>query len=254
MLTILKNLVGVACIVLSIYLSMSVLSMPVLGGVFHVPSLFLVVGVTLGIAILVMDVTDAGRFFVFSLSFTSDKQRSQIRTSENNLENLVDVYLKDGGEELRKVVVESKMPRIWNIVATKLAINVPIADIKDILEFQIHKVMARLDQDVTTLRQLASVAPAIGMFGSVLGLIRLLADLKDFETLGTNMSLALITTLYGIFIGSILLVPLIRSVEKRKSYYLKNHTNLLYWLDHVEQKKPSFYMKTKLGNLDVSSL
>jgi len=235
LLSIIKNLIGITFIGLSLFFSISVMSMPVLGGVIHVPSLFLVAGVTLGIAILVMDVADARRFLLFSVTFSSDKQLRQIQTSEKSFETFCDVYLKDGGEELRKIVNVGKMPRIWNIVATKLAINVPIADIKDILDYQIHKVMARLDQDISTLRQIAAVAPAIGMFGSVLGLIRLLADLKDFETLGTNMSLALITTLYGIFIGSILLVPLIRSVEKRKSYYLKNHTNVLYWLDHVEQ-------------------
>lgn len=254
MLSLIKNLLGVLCISLSLYFSVTVMSMPVLGGVFHAPSLFLVIGVTLGIAILVMDVADLRRFLRFTMGFSTDKHLRQIQTSEKKLETLADVYLSDGGEELRKIVVDSRMPRIWNIVATKLAINVPIADIKEILQFQIHKVTQRLDQDIATLKQLAAVAPAVGMFGSVLGLIRLLADLKDFETLGINMSLALITTLYGIFIGSILLVPLIRSVEKKKSYYLKNHSNLCYWLEHVEQKKPSFYMKTQLGKLDVNSL
>ena len=177
-----------------------------------------------------------------------------MRTTEQNLEKVVHTYNKDGGEALRKVIVDNKMPRIWSIVATKLAINVPIADIQDILDYQIQRVVARLDQDITTLRQLAAIAPAIGMFGSVLGLIRLLSDLKDFDTLGTNMSLALITTLYGIFIGNILLVPLIRSVEKRKAYSIKNHSNLLYWLDHVNKKKPAFYLKTRLRDLDAKTV
>lgn len=249
-----KNIAAMACIVTSVYLSLTIMSMPTMGGVLHGPSMFLVGGVTLGIALIIIDLEDIKRFMSFALTFSSNKQLREIKTTENNFEQLVDVYLKDGGEELRKYISNQKMPRVWNIVATKLAINVPISDIKDILDFQIHKVQARLDQDLTTLRQLAAIAPAIGMFGSVLGLIRLLADLKDFDTLGINMSLALITTLYGIFIGTILLAPLIRIVEKRKSYYLKNHTNILYWLDHVEQKKPSFYMKSKLGNLDVNAI
>lgn len=254
MLSALKNLAGVAFIALSIYFSISVLSMPVLGGVFHVPSLVLVTGVTIGVAILIMDVADIRRFAAFWLTYSSSGYLNQLRTTENSFEKLVQVYSKEGGEGFRKVVTESKMPRIWQIVATKLAINVPINDIKDILDFQIQRVVARLDQDITTLKQVAAIAPAIGMFGSVLGLIRLLADLKDFDTLGTNMSLALITTLYGIFIGNILLVPLIRSVEKRKLYSIKNHTNLLYWLDHVNQKKPAFYMKTRLRDLDVKNV
>jgi len=253
-LSILKNIIGVACVSFSVYFSLNMMVMPVLGGVIHLPSLFLVAGVTLGIAILIMDVSDAKRFIKFTFIFLSDRHLRQTESSEKNLETLVDSYSNEGGEEFRQQVVKNKMPRIWNIVATKLAIKVPIADIKEILDFRIQKVVGRLDQDITTLKQLAAIAPAIGMFGSVLGLIRLLADLKDFETLGVNMSLALITTLYGIFIGNILLVPIIRAVEKRKTYYIKNHTNILYWLDHVDQNKPSFYMKTSLGDLDVKAI
>ena len=254
MLSLLKNMGGLACIAVSLYYSVSVMAMPVLGGVFHWPSLFLVSGVTLGVAILIMEVQDIGRFLSFLVGYSSNRHMRQMRRAEESFENLVTVYAKEGGEGFHEQVSKSKMPRIWNIVATKLAINVPIEDIKDILDFQIQRVVARLDQDITTLKQLAAIAPAIGMFGSVLGLIRLLGNLKDFDTLGTNMSLALITTLYGIFIGNILLVPLIRTVEKRKAYSVKNHTNLLYWLDHVNKKKPAFYMKTRLRDLNVKTV
>lgn len=254
MISVVKNLSGITCIVLSVYLSVNIMSMPVLGGVLHMPSIFLVTGSMVGISILLMDVPDLKRFLFFLVTFLADKDRKQMDNSEKKLEELVDAYGKGGGQELREQVIQNKMPRIWNIVATKLSINVPIPDVKDILEFQIQRVVSRVDQDIATLKQLAAIAPAIGMFGSVLGLIRLLADLKDFDTLGTNMSLALITTLYGIFIGNIVLVPLIRNVEKRKINYIKNHTNLLYWLEHVEQKKPSFYMKKRLRDLDVKTI
>jgi len=254
LINLLRHFTGIGVIVGSVYYSFGIMKMPVLSGVFHIPSLLLVTGVTFGIALIMMDSYDLRRFFWFSLSFSSNQQQVAIQKSEQNFEKFVDIYAKEGGEGLKKYIEAMKMPRIWNIVATKLAINVPIHDIKDILEFQIQKVISSLNQDITTLKQLAALAPAIGMFGSVLGLVRLLADLKNFETLGTNMSLALLTTLYGIFLGNILLVPLIRAAEKRRGLYIKSHTNLLYWLDHVEQKKPAFYMKTRLRDLDVKNI
>ncbi len=254
MISLIKNSLGFTLMASAIYYSMAVENMSVLGGVIHIPSLIMVTGVILGVSIVLMDVNDARRFILFCLTYSSHKQSKQIMLSETYLKGLVDIYHSDGGEELRNEVKRRKMPRIWNIVATKLAINVPIHDIKDILEFQIQKVVVKLNQDIATLKQISALAPAIGMFGSLLGLIRLLGDLKDFDTLGSNMSLALITTLYGIFIGNILFVPLIHSVEKRKTAYIKSHTNLLYWLEHVEQKKPSFYMKTRLRDLDVKKI
>jgi chemotaxis protein MotA len=254
MVSVSKNLLGIACMITSLYLALTTTGMPSFGGVVHMPSIYMVFGILCGIALLVMDAVDIKRFIRFTFSLSSDKNLRQMQSSEKSFEMFAEVYAKDGGDALRKLIIEKKMPRIWNIVATKLAINVPIADIKDILDFQIQRVMVRLDQDITTLKQLATLAPGIGMFGTVLGLIHMLTSLQEFDKLGANMSLALITTLYGVFIGNILLVPIIRSVEKRKLYYLKNHSNLIYWLDHVEQKKPAFYMKTRLRDLDVKTI
>lgn len=250
--SLLKNLCGVGIIALSIYLSL-VVHAPALFGVFHLPSFCLVVGLTVGVSFLIIEAADIRRFLVFLFGYSASSNQQRTATTEKNFETLAQTYVKEGGEGFRREVSAQRMPSIWRVVATKLAINVPIPDVKDILDFNIHKVVSRLDQDITTLRQVAILAPALGMFGTVLGLIRLLADLKDMDALGGHMSLALLTTLYGIFVGNVVLVPLIRSVEKRKAYSLKDHANLVYWLDHVERKKPSFYLKENLRDLDVKT-
>ena len=51
-------------------------------------------------------------------------------------------------------------------------------------------------------------APAFGMIGTLIGLVRMLAQLDDPSTLGPAMALALITTLYGTLMANLLFLPM----------------------------------------------
>jgi chemotaxis protein MotA len=54
---------------------------------------------------------------------------------------------------------------------------------------------------------MAKVSPGVGMIGTLLGLIAMLANLKDPSQIGAGMALAMITTLYGLLLGTILYGP-----------------------------------------------
>ena len=62
---------------------------------------------------------------------------------------------------------------------------------------------------------LGDVAPAMGMIGTLIGLVAMLANMNDPKTIGPSMAIALLTTLYG----AMLAIPLadklgLRSVEE----------------------------------------
>ena len=56
-------------------------------------------------------------------------------------------------------------------------------------------------------RDAADAAPSMGMAGTVLGLIGMFAAMDDPARLGPAMALALLTTLYGLVLGTILFGP-----------------------------------------------
>jgi len=84
-------------------------------------------------------------------------------------------------------------------------------------------------------------APALGMFGTILGLVRLLDDLSDLSSLGPNMALALITTLYGVFV-SFILGMIVNILDERKKNIQRNYGVIISWLKVIEKKKPSLYL------------
>ena len=53
----------------------------------------------------------------------------------------------------------------------------------------------------------AGAAPAFGMMGTVVGLVNMLSNLEDKSSIGPNMAMALITTLYGSLIANVTVAP-----------------------------------------------
>ena len=52
------------------------------------------------------------------------------------------------------------------------------------------------------------IAPAMGMIGTLVGLVLMLGNMADPKAIGPAMAVALLTTLYGAFIANVLFMPL----------------------------------------------
>ncbi len=52
------------------------------------------------------------------------------------------------------------------------------------------------------------VAPAMGMIGTLIGLVAMLANMDDPKTIGPAMAVALLTTLYGAMLATMFALPM----------------------------------------------
>lgn len=93
----------------------------------------------------------------------------------------------------------------------------PSEDITTLLQWRIARMRARERAEAQIFRTMATFAPAFGMLGTLLGLINMLhsLDASEFEAIGYNMALALITTLYGILLSNMLFKPIALKLERR---------------------------------------
>lgn len=57
-------------------------------------------------------------------------------------------------------------------------------------------------------RALGEVAPGMGMIGTLIGLVQMLANMSDAESIGPAMAIALLTTLYGSLIANMFCIPI----------------------------------------------
>lgn len=63
-------------------------------------------------------------------------------------------------------------------------------------------------------RSVAETAPAMGMIGTVIGLIQMFSALEDVTRIGPAMALAMLTTLYGIVLATVVAGPIASRLER----------------------------------------
>ncbi|MDO5575786.1 MAG: motility protein A [Fibrobacter sp.] len=90
--------------------------------------------------------------------------------------------------------------------------------IKDILSTEITFTEARHEEGAKIFDFLAAMGPSFGMIGTLIGLVLMLGSMSDVESIGPNMAVALITTLYGSLLANAICLPI---VEKLKAYSRK---------------------------------
>lgn len=78
---------------------------------------------------------------------------------------------------------------------------------------EIDSQIGRSMKAVSVLRRAAEAAPAMGLIGTLIGLVQMLAMLDDPSAIGPNMAVALLTTFYGALLGTVVFSPLAAKVE-----------------------------------------
>ena len=76
-------------------------------------------------------------------------------------------------------------------------------------------------------RSWADIAPAMGMIGTLVGLVGMLQNMSDPKAIGPAMAIALLTTLYGAFFANVLAKPSPRSLRVIRRTRRKTASSLL---------------------------
>jgi len=103
-------------------------------------------------------------------------------------------------------------------------------------------------------------APAFGMIGTLIGLIQMLADLSDVDSVGPKMAIALITTFYGALLANLFFIPMTVKLKRRSATeglemnlvlegiaYIRKGVNPRFMKDVLENYLDSYHGK-KAGN------
>ncbi len=74
----------------------------------------------------------------------------------------------------------------------------------------------RHEAGANLFKALGDVAPAMGMIGTLIGLVAMLSNMDDPKAIGPAMAVALLTTLYGAFLANVIAIPIQCKLENRK--------------------------------------
>jgi chemotaxis protein MotA len=79
--------------------------------------------------------------------------------------------------------------------------------VRDIMESELSQMQERHTKGIMTVNTWGALGPAIGMMGTVVGLVGMLRNLEDKSAVGPNMAVALLTTLYGAMTANMMAIP-----------------------------------------------
>ena len=134
-------------------------------------------------------------------AFSEKARREGLLALEDELEDLDDEFMKKG----LRLVVDGTEEGI----------------IRELMELELSQMQARHTERQGWMLTWAALAPAFGMMGTVVGLVNMLQNLDDRASIGPNMALAVITTLYGSLVANVVAVPF---STKLKSQSLQEST------------------------------
>ncbi len=80
--------------------------------------------------------------------------------------------------------------------------------IRELLEIEMEQTSSRHKVHGSIFDQWAGLAGAMGMIGTLIGLVAMLLNMADPSAIGPSMAVALLTTMYGAMIGNIFGAPI----------------------------------------------
>lgn len=87
-------------------------------------------------------------------------------------------------------------------------------EIEKILKTETYAISSMQMNSINILRRAADVAPAMGLIGTLVGLVQMLGSLNDPTSIGPAMAIALLTTFYGAMLAHMLFLPLAARAER----------------------------------------
>ncbi|MCP4126892.1 MAG: flagellar motor protein PomA [Gammaproteobacteria bacterium] len=84
-------------------------------------------------------------------------------------------------------------------------------------------------------KNMATMAPAMGMIGTLVGLVQMLANMSDPASIGPAMAVALLTTLYGAVIANAFATPLAQKLARASQLEKTNKYLILETISGIQE-------------------
>lgn len=128
------------------------------------------------------------------VEFADVARREGLLSLEGRMEEVPDPFLRKGLE----LAVDGTDPEI----------------LREMLEIELDKTALRHKEAAGFWVTCAGFSPAMGMVGTVIGLVDMLGKLEDPSSLGPSMAVAFLTTLWGAFLANFLFMPIASKLKK----------------------------------------
>ena len=150
------------------------------------------------------------------------------RTNVHNIEETIDICIKLADKTRKKGLLALEAEPIDDPFVEKamemLVDGYDLETVQGLLNKEIYLTRERNQISVKVLTTFSEFAPAMGMVGTLIGLVAMLQNMENPDTIGPSMAVALLTTLYGALIANGITTPLAKKLNTRSNEILLYQT------------------------------
>ena len=186
-----------------------------LAGYLHIPSMICTFGGTIAMTFMAFPMTKLREGFM-SLKYVFVYKELDAENVTKSIIDLANIARKEGLLALEEAAQQLKDDFLQKGVLLIVDGTDPEL-VRNILETELSFIEDRHKSNQGVFEFMAAIGPGFGMLGTLIGLINMLANLSDPSTVGPNMAVAIVTTLYGSIIANVFCNPVVNKLKIRSS-------------------------------------
>jgi chemotaxis protein MotA len=126
-------------------------------------------------------------------------------------------------------------------------------EIRNNLMARVNLKQSHMQAAANLFENMSRLSPGVGMIGTLMGLIGMLSNMSDPSKIGSNMALAMITTLYGLGLGTIIYGPWGEKVMLEAEKSLEVDLLVVEGVLNIKGKKSSVHLKDLVRSYSAGS-
>ena len=210
----------------------------------NVPSILIVFGGTFMVTLMRIPLSDFFRSFGVAFKAFMNKQENSSALIEEAV-RLAESARKNGllaleGEEINNQFLRRGI---------SLCVDGHDPDlVRKMLSSDINQTIERHESGQDMWKSVGDMAPAMGMIGTLVGLVQMLSNMSDPASIGPAMAVALLTTLYGAVIANAFAIPLSDKLASVSARERLNKSLIMETISAIQEGMNPRVLETLLNN------
>ncbi len=181
----------------------------------NVPSMMIVFGGTIGVTLINYPLNSVLGVMAVLKNAIFYKETSPTELIKNLVE-FSRVARREGILALQSLIKDVNDPFL--VKGINLAIDgLEPQVIGDIMDIEVEQLESRHKYGAEIFTAVGTFAPAMGMMGTLIGLVQMLMQMDDPANIGPAMAVALLTTFYGVVLANLVALPIAGKLKTRSS-------------------------------------
>ncbi len=182
----------------------------------NIPSVLIVIGGTFAVTTICFSLSEmmrAAKIVMKTMSYTSrDPSEAAIQVLK-----IAELARRQGVLSLQGITPQLKSEPLLFKGISMVVDGTPGEEVEGILQKDMFSTLQRHHNSAGILRKAAEYAPAMGLIGTLIGLVQMLGNLDDPSTIGPSMAVALLTTFYGAVLANMVFSPMAAKLERNSN-------------------------------------